>query len=473
MPTRNRIQQSAAAMRDVEDAFSLRNSSRLAAPPKEPQRKRPENKVPIDLADAVTGINSEKDLCLGSNSSTRQEPERSAFGKESSKDEPKRPDCSGSILDLDFSVWEDSLPSTQARKELDLPDLDGTPDHPLIELIDTDSLAGDTSTEQGKTIHPHESSQKHEADMLRTIISLSPFQDSTRNSQLQSDVPANTWGTLLSTLDIMATAIKRQADKQDIQVDLPNIMAKYIVGIDSKLQALNDLIQRAQRQNYIQQVACDCAISGDNPQTIIPIINDILAEVRAQALSTRERLCVLEFEEPGKGASSCGGTCDQRQAAVEDVCPETSSRGRTCDQRQAAVAGRVTRDKQPWQDVCPETSSRGRTCAQRQAAVEDVCPETSSCGGRVPRDKQLWRTCAQRQAAVEDVCPETSSCGRKCDQRHAALAVAGPVTRGKQLWRDVCPETRSCGSSRTCDQRQASVAGNVTRDRQLWQKQDL
>ncbi|KAJ1119036.1 hypothetical protein NDU88_007222 [Pleurodeles waltl] len=196
----------------------------------------------------------------------------------------------GSILDLNFSIWEDSLPSFQARKESALPDLGGTHDHPLIELIDTDSLEGDTSTEQGKTIHPHESSQKHEADMLRTIISLSPFQDSTRNSLLQSDVPANTWGTLLSTLDVTATAIKHQADKQDIQVDLLTIMAKYIVGIDSKLQALNDLIQRAQKQNYIQQVACDCAISGDNPQTIVPILNDILAEVRAQALSTRKRL---------------------------------------------------------------------------------------------------------------------------------------------------------------------------------------
>ncbi|KAJ1198737.1 hypothetical protein NDU88_002576 [Pleurodeles waltl] len=147
-------------------------------------------------------------------------------------------------------------------------------DHPLIELIDTDSLEGDTSTEQGKTINSHEASQKHEADMLHTSI-----QDSTRNSQFQSDVPANTWGTLLSKLHVMATAIKHQADKQDIQVDLLNIMAKYIVGIDSKLQALNDLIQRAQKQNYIQQVACDFAISGDNPQTIVPILNDILAEV--------------------------------------------------------------------------------------------------------------------------------------------------------------------------------------------------
>ncbi|KAJ1198852.1 hypothetical protein NDU88_002691 [Pleurodeles waltl] len=168
-----------------------------------------ENKVPIDLADAVTGINSEKDLRLGSHSSTRQEPERLTFGKESSMVETDRPDCSGSILDLDFSIWEDSLLSFQARRQTDLPDLSVTPDHPLIELIDTDSFEGDTSTEQGKNINSHEASQKHEADMLRT----SPSQDSTRNSQFQSDVPANTWGTLLSILDVMATAIKHQADK--------------------------------------------------------------------------------------------------------------------------------------------------------------------------------------------------------------------------------------------------------------------
>ncbi|KAJ1166684.1 hypothetical protein NDU88_007081 [Pleurodeles waltl] len=253
-----------------------------------------ENKAPVGLTDVDAGINSEKDLRLRSHSSTRQEPEKLAYGKESSKVEPGRPDCSGSIQDLDFSIWEDSLPSSQARKVSYLPDLGGIPDHPLIELIDTDSLEGDSNTEQGKTIHPHESSQKYEADMLRTIISLSPFHDSTRNSQPQSDVLANTWGTLLSTLDIMATAIKHQADKQDIQVDLLNIMANYIVGIDSKLQALNELIQRALKQNYIQQVACACAcaIPRDNTQTIVPILNDILTEVRAQALSTRERLRV-------------------------------------------------------------------------------------------------------------------------------------------------------------------------------------
>ncbi|KAJ1153579.1 hypothetical protein NDU88_006338 [Pleurodeles waltl] len=221
---RNRIQQSASSGSSERRGRRALTQEPLAAhsSSRGPLRKQPvcpdaacgahsrpqENKVLIDRADAVAGINSKKDLRLGSHSSTRQEPERSAFGKESSKDEPERPDYSGSILDLDFSVWEDSLPSIQARKESDLPDLDGPPDHPLIELIETDSLEGDPSAEQGKTIHPHESSKKHEADMLRTIITLSPFQDSTRNSQLQSDVPANTWGTLLSTLDVMANRNK-------------------------------------------------------------------------------------------------------------------------------------------------------------------------------------------------------------------------------------------------------------------------
>ncbi|KAJ1176641.1 hypothetical protein NDU88_001912 [Pleurodeles waltl] len=214
-----------------------------------------ENKVSTELADAlttvVTGINSEKEPLLGDHSFTPQEPEKWGFSKERSKAETDRPDCSGSILDLDFSIWEDPLPSTQIRKESYLPALGRISDHPLIELVNMDSLEGDTSTVQEKTVPPHESSQKHEEDMLRTTISLSPFQDSTRNSQSQSDVQINTRGSLLSTLDIMATAIKHQADKQDIQVDLLNIMAKYIAGIDSKLQALNYMIQRAQKQNYV------------------------------------------------------------------------------------------------------------------------------------------------------------------------------------------------------------------------------
>ncbi|KAJ1131132.1 hypothetical protein NDU88_009475 [Pleurodeles waltl] len=175
-----------------------------------------ENKVSTDLADVVTGLNSEKDLRPGDHSSTLQEPERLDFTKESLKVETDRPDCSGSILDLDFSFWEDPPPSTQTRKEWDLSDLGGISDHPLTELIDKDSVKGDTSTAQGKTVPPHESSPTHEEDMLRTIISLSPFQDSTRISQPQLDVPANTWGSLVSTLDVMATAIKHQSDKQDI-----------------------------------------------------------------------------------------------------------------------------------------------------------------------------------------------------------------------------------------------------------------
>ncbi|KAJ1215757.1 hypothetical protein NDU88_003365 [Pleurodeles waltl] len=122
------------------------------------------------------------------------------------------------------------------------------------------------------------------------------------------------WGSLLSTLDVMATAIKDQADKQDIQDDLLNIMAKYIVGIDSKLQALKDLIQRAQKQNYVQQVACGCAVSGNNPQIKVPILNGILVEVRAQALSTRERLRVVELEEAGK--------CEEENIVMENLSGE-------------------------------------------------------------------------------------------------------------------------------------------------------
>ncbi|KAJ1110174.1 hypothetical protein NDU88_007529 [Pleurodeles waltl] len=95
------------------------------------------------------------------------------------------------------------------------------------------------------TINPPETPKKQEVEPINTIVLLSPFLDGLQNPLQHSEVPANTWGSLLSTLDVMAVAIKHQVDKQDIQVDLLNIMAKYFVGIDSKLQALNDLILQA------------------------------------------------------------------------------------------------------------------------------------------------------------------------------------------------------------------------------------
>ncbi|KAJ1085055.1 hypothetical protein NDU88_005188 [Pleurodeles waltl] len=95
----------------------------------------------------------------------------------------------------------------------------------------------------------------------------------------------------------MSAAIKHQADKQDIQVDLLNIMDKYIVSIDLKLQTLNDLIHQAQEHTYMQQAVCNSTTSGDKPQVISSILNQILLKVRSQALNTKERFRVLELEE--------------------------------------------------------------------------------------------------------------------------------------------------------------------------------
>ncbi|KAJ1187157.1 hypothetical protein NDU88_003936 [Pleurodeles waltl] len=46
----------------------------------------------------------------------------------------------------------------------------------------------------------------------------------------------DSWTALLSTMDVMLSAIQFQADKQDTQVELLNILAVRIVSIDNKLQ---------------------------------------------------------------------------------------------------------------------------------------------------------------------------------------------------------------------------------------------
>ncbi|KAJ1174862.1 hypothetical protein NDU88_000153 [Pleurodeles waltl] len=100
--------------------------------------------------------------------------------------------------------------------------------------------------------------------------------------------PGDSWKALLAKMDVISAAIQFQADKQDNQVDLLNILAIHIVNIDNKLQSLNDLMKRAQTHSYTQQVTCQCSITGDNSQRSLDILNDILKEVKTQTLRTEE-----------------------------------------------------------------------------------------------------------------------------------------------------------------------------------------
>ncbi|KAJ1208885.1 hypothetical protein NDU88_004268 [Pleurodeles waltl] len=99
------------------------------------------------------------------------------------------------------------------------------------------------------------------------------------------------WQALLTTWDTMSTAIYYQADKQETQVDLLNVLAVHIVSIDKKLQGLNDLTRRAQTHSYTQQVQCQCASTGDSSPRTTELLNEILPEVRAQALRCQNGLC--------------------------------------------------------------------------------------------------------------------------------------------------------------------------------------
>lgn len=113
----------------------------------------------------------------------------------------------------------------------------------------------------------------------------SPVNKHTLQTTAKDQAPP--WGVLLSTLESISTAISHQADKHDVQVDLLNIMAIDIVGIDKKLQSLNDLITR--QHNYTQQVNCKCTSVCENPQKLSVILSDILTEVRAQATGAHKK----------------------------------------------------------------------------------------------------------------------------------------------------------------------------------------
>ncbi|KAJ1089396.1 hypothetical protein NDU88_002547 [Pleurodeles waltl] len=113
--------------------------------------------------------------------------------------------------------------------------------------------------------------------------------------KLKEDRPASgeagaSWQALLSPMDAMSAAIHYQADKQETQVELLSVLAVHIVSIDKKLQALNDLIRRAQTHSYTQRVLCQRASIGDNSPKTTEVLNDILTEVRAQAPRIQDRL---------------------------------------------------------------------------------------------------------------------------------------------------------------------------------------
>ncbi|KAJ1106907.1 hypothetical protein NDU88_004305 [Pleurodeles waltl] len=118
--------------------------------------------------------------------------------------------------------------------------------------------------------------------------------DCSLDAKLKEDWPASGeagafWQALLSTMDAMLAAIHYQANKQESQVDLLDVLAVHIVSISKKLQALNDLI-RAQTNSYTQQVSCQYVSLGDNSPKTIEILNNILTEVRDQAPRSQDGL---------------------------------------------------------------------------------------------------------------------------------------------------------------------------------------
>ncbi|KAJ1153247.1 hypothetical protein NDU88_006008 [Pleurodeles waltl] len=140
------------------------------------------------------------------------------------------------------------------------------------------------------TFDTHVSSAAMAMEQPEQLEELEDTLDHTMGAKVnvEPSTSGDSWKALLATMDAISAAIQFQADKQDTQVDLLNILAIHIVSIDNKLQSLNDLIKRAQTHSYTQQVTCQCCTTGGNSQRSLDILNDILKEVKIQTLRTEE-----------------------------------------------------------------------------------------------------------------------------------------------------------------------------------------
>ena len=114
-------------------------------------------------------------------------------------------------------------------------------------------------------------------------------------AQPQEDKPETPWAALLNTLEATFSAIRVQADKQDIQIDLLYALATYVNGIETKLKNLNDLIEWAQTATYTQQPHCHCDQLAEK-------LNDLaLFQTNGMTKDTNNHLDIVML----KGTSNC------------------------------------------------------------------------------------------------------------------------------------------------------------------------
>ncbi|KAJ1139299.1 hypothetical protein NDU88_005674 [Pleurodeles waltl] len=170
----------------------------------------------------------------------------------------------------------------------------------------------------------------------------------------------DSWKALLATMDAISAAIKFQADKQDTQVDLRNILASHIVSIDSKLHALNAVIKRAQTHSYTQQVTCQCSVTSDNSQRSLNILNDILKEVKIQTLRTEEHL------------SSGGERIPKNPTNMENPQNVTNSHEESNNSKDIHLSGQET--------------SQSNTEGSSHLSTQEMGPPTGGLKDRIPNN---------------------------------------------------------------------------------------
>ncbi|KAJ1178170.1 hypothetical protein NDU88_003417 [Pleurodeles waltl] len=119
------------------------------------------------------------------------------------------------------------------------------------EIIDMKTEGDDK--EMGKYV-PHQNSTKSKVQQATQLTHVS--QENPRDEQSET---LDVWELVFKTSQLTLEALTYQSNKMDVQIELLNIIATSISGIDQKLVDLNNLNIQAQTLAETTNIECACA----------------------------------------------------------------------------------------------------------------------------------------------------------------------------------------------------------------------
>ncbi|KAJ1100187.1 hypothetical protein NDU88_005274 [Pleurodeles waltl] len=133
--------------------------------------------------------------------------------------------------------------------------------------------------EIGKYV-PHQNSTKSKVRQATQLTHVSQ-----ENPTDQQSKTLDVWEVVFKTSQLTLEALTYQSNKMDVQIDLLNIIATSISGIDQKLVDLNNLIIRAQTLAETTNIECACAPIVEKLKQIPEVLSTIIDDIKNNNLT--------------------------------------------------------------------------------------------------------------------------------------------------------------------------------------------